>query len=167
MSVCLSVHKNCLIVKWDLVIIQLEIHEIFVIFKFVTYTYGQTKVYIDRRYTKNILSTTLTYPEIGLRLYFYLPGWVDLKPPNQTDIQLSNGNLSFNSQIGAVSILRRASKNQFIFDLRSDDQDPKKLTRCSKKEFWSSFEFWCNRNMRYESFYNVEIGPKNLSSKFC
>ena len=63
--------------KWDLVIIQLEIHEIFVIFKFVTYIYGQTKVYIDRMYTINmvdILSTTLTYPEIGLRLYFYLPG---------------------------------------------------------------------------------------------
>ena len=36
------------------------------------------------------------------------------------DIQFSNGNLSFESQIGAVSILRRRSKTQFIFDLRSD-----------------------------------------------
>ena len=37
------------------------------------------------------------------------------------DIQFSNGNLSFKSQIGAESILRRRSKNQLIFDLRSDN----------------------------------------------
>ena len=52
---------------------------------------------------------------------------------NQTDIQFSNGNMSFNSQIGDVSILRRASKNQFIFDLRSDDQDPKKTDKMLKE----------------------------------
>ena len=37
------------------------------------------------------------------------------------DIQFSSGNLSFKTQIGAVSILRRSSKKQFIFDLRSDN----------------------------------------------
>ena len=37
------------------------------------------------------------------------------------DIQFSIGNLSLKSQIGAVSILRQRSKTQFIFDLRSDN----------------------------------------------
>ena len=37
------------------------------------------------------------------------------------NIQFSNGNLSFEYQIGALSILRWRSKKQFIFDLRSDN----------------------------------------------
>ena len=47
-------------------------------------------MYIDRRYTKNILSTTLTYPEIGLRLYFYL-GVTSKKNSIFTDIVQIDG----------------------------------------------------------------------------
>ena len=66
------------------------------------------------------------------------------------EIHFSNGNLSFDSQIGAPSVLRRRSKKKHRFDLRLDyskknahllmlyrleldlnsDQDPKYMDAC-------------------------------------